>query len=154
MRHDGRAAPRSVKRGERLSLNGEWQLSFGPQGHASDTLSTPDLPPEFTAIPATVPGNVELDLIRAGLLPEDLDRGQNAYAVLPYETHQWWYRRTFEIADLGHHSSPVLVLKGVDTVASIWLNGRRLARLDNMLIPHELDVADVLREGPNEIVVA
>jgi beta-mannosidase len=117
-------------------------------------MALPEVPPGFTSIPAMVPGNVELDLIEAGLLPRDLDRGQNAYLVKPYETYQWWYRRTFEVNGLSRFGAPLLVLKGVDTVASVWLNGIKLARLDNMLIPHRLDIDGVLKEGLNELVVA
>ena len=46
-------------------------------------------------IPARVPGNVELDLVRAGLLPEQLEKGHNIYLLRELETMQWWYTKNF-----------------------------------------------------------
>ena len=47
-----------------ISLDGKWTLKY------SDSTSG-----DSGEIEALVPGNVELDLMRAGLLPEDLFRG-------------------------------------------------------------------------------
>ena len=65
----------------RIDLNGAWTLQFGPQVERppDDRMMAPEIPDDWDRIPAGVPGNVELDLIRAGLLPEDLERG----AILP-----------------------------------------------------------------------
>ncbi|MBN1554562.1 MAG: hypothetical protein JXA11_07435, partial [Phycisphaerae bacterium] len=60
-----------------VSLDGVWELAYGPQQDAK-----PD-PARWregrTCIPATVPGNVELDLIAAGQFPADLQRGNRIY---------------------------------------------------------------------------
>ena len=77
-----------------LSLDGPWTLSYGPQRPGG-----PRTPQELAAagwptVDAVVPGNVELDLMRAGVLPE-LHVANNIYLLRRYEDHQWWYRRTF-----------------------------------------------------------
>ena len=54
----------------RIDLDGTWELTYGPQQpggpRSLDELQSTGWP----TIPATVPGNVELDLIAAGHLPE------------------------------------------------------------------------------------
>ena len=51
-------------------LDGNWQLYFFAAG--TYPFQTPDdlLDSDLKSIPAKVPGNVELDLVDAGLLPE------------------------------------------------------------------------------------
>ena len=140
--------------GRRLSLNGSWELNYGPQVGPARGLTQPIIPSSFAVIDARVPGNVELDLVRAGVLPADLDHGDNAYRVLAFEEHQWWYRRRFEIDDPARFPNAVLRLEGVDTVATIWLNGIRVGATDNMLVPHELPLGPALRQGRNELLIA
>jgi len=138
---------------QRLNLNGEWTLQHGVQQQRAALMPTPEIPLAWNRLPAQVPGNVELDLIRAGLLPADLDRGQNIYRLRPFETHQWWYSRIFEVPEPAAPGRCELVLEGVDTLATVWLNGERVALLENMLIPHRIDVAGRLRPGTNELVI-
>ncbi len=138
---------------ERISLNGEWTLQYGPQRKRAARMERPDIPEEWTRVSAQVPGNVELDLIRAGLLPEDLDKGHNVYRLRELETLQWWYARAFELPGEGLDERCELVLEGVDTLATVWLNGARIGTLENMLIPHRLDVTGRLRAGVNHLVI-
>ena len=55
-------------------LDSKWKLYFFPQ--TKDYTTPADLAGK-ESIPATVPGNVELDLIGAGLLPEDIYLDEN-----------------------------------------------------------------------------
>ena len=133
------------------SLNGTWRLRFGPQDIVS-----PFNPAELDSsgwpeISAEVPGNVELDLMRHGLLP-DLSRGNNVYLNLEYEQHCWWYTRTFPAYthSLGKHVE--LVFEGLDCFASVWLNGCKIGTSDNMLISHRFDIAGALKNDcPNRL---
>ena len=73
------------------SLNGTWDLYFFEQG-SKDIKVPADLKnADIPKISATVPGNVELDLSKAGFLPEDLYMGTNIEKVQDYELHEWWY---------------------------------------------------------------
>ena len=69
-------------------LNGEWKLSY------NDRISG-----DSGRIKATVPGNVELDLIRAGLLPEDIFKGMNIILAEKYETYDFIFERNFICPD-------------------------------------------------------
>ncbi|MDD2762460.1 MAG: hypothetical protein PHE83_00645 [Opitutaceae bacterium] len=138
---------------KRIDLDGAWTLQYGRQRKRAAQMESPEIPAEWKPIPARVPGNVELDLIRAGLLPGELERGNNIYELRKIETQQWWYLRTFTVPDQATSERCELVLEGVDTLATVWLNGGRIGTLENMLIPHRLDVTGRLRAGENNLVI-
>jgi beta-mannosidase len=46
------------------------------------------------------------------------------------------------------------VFDGLDTIATVWLNGQEVGQSDNMLISHRFDITDQLRhDGENALVV-
>ena len=55
-----------------VSLNGSWDLTFFPQPREAVRTPQDILTTEGTTIKATVPGNVELDLLTAGLIKEPM----------------------------------------------------------------------------------
>jgi len=134
-----------------LSLDGEWSLTHfleGTQYAASPTeLAALKLP----VIPAVVPGNVELDLVRAGELPEPF-YGMNTTLLRPFEFHEWWYRREFVSPD---YPAAELVFEGLDCFATVWLNGQLLGTSANAMIAHRFDVTVALAAAgkTNELVV-
>ena len=103
------------------------------------------------SIPATVPGLVHTDLLAAGLIPDPyLDRNEQKVTWIG-ET-DWEYRTTFTWEPDGHDRHD-LVFEGLDTVATITLNGRELARTFNQHRTYRLAADDVLVPGTNELVV-
>ncbi|MCX7671391.1 MAG: hypothetical protein N2439_15145, partial [Anaerolineae bacterium] len=139
-----------------IPLDGEWQLAFFPEAE-SPVRGPADLTAHAApTIPAHVPGNVELDLQAAGIIPEPF-YGRNIRLLRPYEFYEWWYTREFAMPESrgARRCAPEwdLVFAGLDTIATIWLNGVEIGRAANALIEHRFDVTDVLRPGTNRIVV-
>ena len=136
-----------------LSLNGEWKLEYFPQPDDGAVRTVP-LPAEVTAktVTATVPGNCELDLINAGLLPP-AEIGLNARELRRYEGHQWLYTRTFEKPAIPVGGRATLRFEGIDTLADVFLNGEKVGETANMLIAHRFDVTKRLRDGDNTVQV-
>lgn len=138
---------------QRISLSGTWQLSYGPQapGRPAEPEELPSL--NLPTIPAQVPGNVELDLHAAGVVPDPYS-GLNVVDLQACETFQWFYRRSFASPPLGDDERVDLVFDGLDCLGTIWLNGHRVGETDNMLVPHRFDVTPWLRaDGQNELLV-
>ncbi len=134
-----------------IDLNGPWELTFGPQPACFDpAVAAP--PADWPTIAAEVPGNVELDLIRAGRLPENLAQGNRIYELQPYELYQWWYRRVIDLAP-GEGEPWELVFDGLDCLATVFVNGWVAGRAANMLVPQRFDISELLQSGPNELVV-
>ena len=127
---------------KKTSLNGIWSLSGRPEYDSSA---------ELISIPATVPGCVQLDMSKAGILPSDLFMGMNVCETEKYEGYEWWYERTFTAPQ--ERERVFLVFEGVDTVAEYFLNGEKFGESENMFISHEFDVSSYLRDGENTLTV-
>ena len=136
-----------------VNLNGTWKLTYGPCPDAPKNLPQSSPPADWPTIAAAVPGNVELDMVAAGRL-EPLERGNRVYQALGLESHQWWYRRSFEAGPGESGEKAELVFDGLDCIATIWLNGKLVGHAANMLIPHRFEITSLLLpKGANELVV-
>src|SRR6185437_13543749 len=69
------------------------------------------------------------------------------------DAEDWWYRTTFDAADLSADQPCHLCLDGLATLAEVWLNGRRLLIADNMFRAYRVNIAPYLRLR-NELVLA
>ncbi len=103
--------------------------------------------------PAVVPGCVHRDLLRLKLIPDPF-WGANETELQWIEERVWEYRGTFTVpAALRGEDVVELVADGVDTVATVLLNGKEIARTVNMFLGYRWDVKSLLRPGKNELVV-
>jgi len=133
-----------------INLAGNWQLTFFREG---DVLIThPDQLSNHhgETIPAVVPGNLELDLQRAGKI-DDPYLHLNAKALRPYEFYEWWLQRDFTVADASRPME--LVFEGLDCYGAVWLNGHELGQTANAMIRHTFDVTGKLVAGTNHLTV-
>ena len=133
-----------------LSLDGVWRLDFFPQPPCGAVRTLPLAVPHDT-VEATVPGNCELDLARAGLLPEP-EIGLNVLEWRRYEGHQWLYTREFTAPDIPEGGRAVLRFEGIDTLADVFLDGEKIGETANMLVAHRFDVTARLRPGATHMV--
>ena len=105
-----------------------------------------------THIPATIPGNVEKDMMAAKLLP-DLYYANNVHLAKDIEYNEWWYEKQFTVdADFNDYDL-FLEFKGVDTVATYYINGVEIGKSENMLIEHKFQVNDFVKAGKNLLTV-
>ncbi|MCU0521817.1 MAG: glycoside hydrolase family 2 [Anaerolineae bacterium] len=135
------------------SLDGTWTLYLFAE-RDSPVRDPADLANHAeAAVPALVPGNVELDLERAGIIGDPFF-GDGIYALRPYELYEWWYQRTFAPPDDTDARRIEIAFHGTDCVATYWLNGEEIGRSDNALIEHRFDITGRLRIGePNTLTV-
>ncbi len=124
---------------ELQTLNGVWTLEI--PGSA------------FPKTEGQVPGSVYHDLLTAGLIPDPFYR-DNENEALKIMEYDFRYSRTFSVNPSLFRCRRVLLrCHGLDTLASIELNGQEIGRADNMHRTWEYDVKDFLREGENSILV-
>ncbi len=126
---------------ERFRIDGSWTLHFTHPFTGAEH-----------RIPATVPGNVELDLARAGLLSGDPIPPDRENAEHWIDLTDWEYETVFRFDGLP--SSAVradLVLEGVDTVGEVFLNGEEILQCCNMFLAHRVEVTGRLRIGDNHL---
>ncbi len=103
------------------------------------------------AIPATVPGCVHLDLLRENLIPDPyLDRNEALVAWIGRT--DWEYTTTFSVpAEALEEERVDLVCEGLDTVATIYVNGVEVGRSENMHVESRFEAKAALRAGDNEL---
>jgi len=102
---------------------------------------------------AQIPGEIHLDLMRAGQMP-DLAVGANMPECRWPETKSWWYRTRFETdADFLQHERQQLVFDGLDLYAQVFVNGQLVGEAANAFVPAVFDGKPFLVEGTNELVV-
>jgi beta-mannosidase len=99
-------------------------------------------------LPIEAPGDVHRPLIAAGRIPDPFyDRNETACAWM--EEREWWYRLRFDAPDPpGPGERLRLVFHGLDTFATVWLNGEEIGRHRNMFRPAVFDVTVLVR--PNQ----
>jgi len=137
----------------RIPLDGEWQLAHWAEGEHKVATPAELEEANLPFISASVPGNVELDLQRAGAIPDPF-YADNMHKLRPFELHEWWYRRRFEMPADGAGQRWDLVFAGLDTLAMVWVNDVEIGRAANMLIEHRFNVTDALYPGQvNRITV-
>ena len=131
---------------QHLSLDGPWKLYYGP--HDKFAPANPDelSNKNWQSVPATVPGNVELDLLSSGQI-KNPETGNNIYSLRKYEAFEWWYTRTFETPQISSGEHVEIVLEGLDCFGSIFINNRLVGKTANMLIDNRFDITDLLKSG-------
>ncbi|MFQ6098895.1 MAG: glycoside hydrolase family 2 protein, partial [Armatimonadota bacterium] len=98
-----------------------------------------------------VPGDVHRALVAAGRLPEPFD-GMNVERCQWVEEKEWWYRLEFECPEGVDASRAQLHFEGLDTYATVWLNGERVGTAANMFTRHDFDVSAHLKPGERNVV--
>jgi beta-mannosidase len=132
-----------------IALDSGWQLKHVLPDLALDEASASDQ--EW--VPAQAPGTVHQDLIAAGRISDPFF-GQNENQVQWVGEQDWLYRCSFDLPKtLLEQPFVDLCLDGLDTFASVYMNGKLLLQTDNMFVPHRLPVREYLRPGSNELSI-
>ena len=128
----------TAQQSETITLNDGWQFARMNSDQWYD---------------AEVPGSVQRDLVRHGLLPDPF-YGTNEEQLQWVENENWDFKKTFNVtaAQLQHHEA-LLLFEGLDTHADVFLNGSRILRSQNMFTGHEVAVKNLLKEGKNSLYI-
>ncbi|MCX5312684.1 glycoside hydrolase family 2 protein [Streptomyces sp. NBC_00154] len=102
-------------------------------------------------VPATVPGCVHTDLLAAGLI-DDPYLDDNETRLDWIGRTDWTYRTAFDWTEDGHDHAD-LCFDGLDTVATVLLNGTEVGRTANQHRSYRFAVRPLLVEGTNTIDV-
>ncbi len=101
-----------------------------------------------------VPGDVHTALISSGRIDDPYyDRNEEGCSWI--EDREWWYRTSFEGPEepLGPDERLRLIFRGLDTFATVWLNGEELGKHQNMFREAAFEVGESVRPGQNTLAV-
>ncbi len=102
---------------------------------------------------ATVPGCVHIDLLNNNLIEDPFYR-DNETKVQWIENENWEYHLVFEVPrEILAKKHIQLIFEGLDTYATVTLNGRQIIEADNMFHTWETEVKSLLKEKGNELIV-
>lgn len=138
---------------ENLSLNGVWTLYYAPEKNGMADQYDPAMKETWKKIPGHVPGNVQLDLVQAGM-EGDPFYGENLHDFAKYEYSQWLYVRDFSAPSSWKGDRAILRFDGIDTIADIYVNDHLAGHAANMMVEHSFDITDLIRwNEKNELAV-
>lgn len=106
---------------------------------------------------AQFPTNIHLDLIANKIIPDPFI-GKNENDVQWIGEAKWLYKTTFSSPSVastnGSGSKAVLAFDGLDTYATVLLNGHEILKTESMFIPARVDVTAHLNAGAeNELEI-
>ncbi len=131
---------------ESIALDTGWQFS-----QSTDTKGVA-IKPKW--LPAKVPGDVHLDLLHNKLIPPPFYRDNEA-KLQWIENADWEYRTTVSISpELLNRGNIDLVLDGLDTCASVYVNGKLVLTSDNMFRTYRVSAKPLLKLGANQLLVS
>src|ERR1051325_2381600 len=143
-----RAAPAAAAQQSTQSLEQGWQFHVAPK--SAEAKAHPEAA-EWRA--AEVPGSVQTDLLKAGVITDPFYRDNEA-RLQWIGLADWDYRLSFKAAPATLKRGHVeLVFDGLDTYADVTLNGRKLIAADNMFRRWRVPVKGALRSGENKLEV-
>lgn len=100
---------------------------------------------------ASVPGTIHTDLLNQGLI-KDPFYGENEKDLQWVGESDWYYRKSFFIGGDEKYSQNLnLVFEGLDTYATIYLNGSEIGKSSNMFRKWKFDCTGKLKRGENRI---
>jgi beta-mannosidase len=136
---------------ERVELNKGWTLLQLPDDGLTESAGTTAPTANGEWLPAVVPGDVHLDLLRDGKIPDPFYR-DNESKLQWIEKVGWEYRTSVEVgSQILSRDHVEMVFTGLDTACSIYLNGERVATPDNMFREWRINVKAHLHSGANDL---
>lgn len=136
-----------------LDLSGEWKIQHFEVGEKrAMELAAAGLDDRFW-IGADVPGDVHTALIQRGIIDPPY-YGHNDAKSRWIEHKEWWYRTNFNcVKEMNAEDRFELVFEGLDTFATVYVNGHEIGKTANMLMSHTFDVTTVIRNGWNAVAL-
>ncbi|KAJ5951049.1 Glycoside hydrolase family 2 immunoglobulin-like beta-sandwich [Penicillium vulpinum] len=96
---------------------------------------------------SAVPSTVQQDLIANKKL-EDPYLGFNELKARWVNEKSWVYRHVFQQPEIPAGATVALVFDGLDTFASVKLNGKVILESNNMFLGYRVDITEELRSSP------
>ena len=127
-----------------LNLDHGWQFRQAPAGGGAS---------DGEWLPATVPGDVHLDLLANKRIADPFYRDDEA-KLQWIEQASWAYQDTFDVSTgLMGRANIDLVFEGLDTAAEVYVNDAHVLTANNMFRTWRVPVKDHLHAGKNVLRV-
>lgn len=122
----------------------DWLIKDFLPGEGDIRTLRPD--PDAGWIHASAPGDTYLALHAAGRIAHPF-AAQNEPACAWVSQREWWWHTSFDAAPAERNERLLLIFEGLDTYATVWLNGQLLGETDNMFLGARFDVGARVHDG-------
>ena len=140
----------------KMSLNlGDWHVCRASEVKTGgEKVSTAKFAVGDNWIPATVPATVLMSFVKYGAL-EDPNYADNMFNISDaYFNSDFWYRRTFRVPKEMQGERVLLNFDGINWKADVWLNGKKINRIEGAFTRSETDITPYLNtNGDNTLAV-
>ncbi|MBN2651076.1 MAG: glycoside hydrolase family 2 protein [Spirochaetales bacterium] len=121
-----------------LDLNGEWLIQTTNNEYSTTT---------------EVPGSILATMVERGFLADPF-YGLNEGLAAEFYNKDWNYTKEFQVSkEFLSRQNIFLTLDGVDSVSTIFVNGKIVGETFNMHLQYKFDVKKFLVEGTNQILI-
>lgn len=103
-------------------------------------------------LPASVPGSIHWDLLKAGEIPDPYFERNSRLVEWVHQRH-WAYRREFSVPASWAGRQIHLRFDGIDYEAEVFLDGLSLGQHESMFRPAVYDVTDKVTPGGTHLLV-
>ncbi len=136
----------------KILLSEGWKLGNFKEGGEAKGAHAPEYD-DSEWMKVKVPSEVHLELFKRGLIEDPYYHASvDRYWWIP--TYEWWYRLRFRPPKGISFSRAFLVFHGLDTLATVWLNGDLVGTFKNMFRRYRIDVTErLLRDEDNVLAI-
>ena len=143
----------AVSKGEMNLSGGNWRLQRASEVNASgEEISTPEFKPENWIV-ATVPGTVLSSYKNIGAIADPNYADNQLQVSESFFWSNFWYRDEFEVPEGFKQDRLFLNFDGINWKANVYLNGKKLGRIEGAFMRGKFDVTDVVAPGKNVVAV-
>ena len=150
----GASAPKHV-----IDLDRGWQFRLAPDSALNHVAGVePEVDPATLQrvadwTPAEVPGCIQTDLLRNQIIAEPFYR-DNEKKLQWIGQEDWQYQTSLDISSATLARKHIeLVFQGLDTYATVYLNGRGVLAAENMFRIWRVDAKPYLKPGTNTLQI-
>ena len=143
-----------MKGGRYLLDGGSWQLQRASEVKATgEQVSKADFNTDGW-VAATVPGTVLTSYVNVGALPDPALADNWNNASESFFNSNFWYRTAFNLPTEMKGKHVFLNFDGINWKADVWLNGKKIDRIDGAFTRSKVDVTSLLNaDGTNILAV-
>lgn len=143
----------AVSEGELNLSGGNWRLQRASQVKASgEEISTAGFKPDDWIV-ATVPGTVLSSYKNIGAIADPNYADNQLHVSESFFWSDFWYRDEFDLPEGFKKERLFLNFDGINWKANVYLNGKKLGRIEGAFMRGKFDVTDVAVAGRNVVAV-
>lgn len=134
----------------KIYLNTNWNFSLSDKSINIEEIPGKIIQPNewFDAV---VPGTLHTDLLHNNII-DDPYYSDNELRLEWISKQDWIYKNEFNF-NPDKSKNYNLIFEGLDTIADVFLNGKKIHTANNMFLQHKINVSKYLDNGINELTV-